>query len=254
MTSWERRTEWPLTAAAVLFLAAYAWPILDPSLSAASSSLCRLVVVLTWLAFAVDYVVRWWTALARGTFFVRHLFDLAVVALPILRPLRLLRLVMLLRALNRGAAQSLHGRVVAYVVGGASLLAFVGALAVLDAERHSDQANITDFPTAVWWALTTMTTVGYGDHYPVTGEGRLAAVGLMVGGIALLGAVTATLASWLVDRVAEETTSNEQLRTEIARLREEVQALSRRFDSPADGAAQGPGGSPSSSSQGGTTG
>jgi voltage-gated potassium channel len=91
--------------------------------------------------------------------FERHLFDLAIVALPLLRPLRLLRLVMLLKVVNREAGTSLHGRVVAYVVGGASLLAFVGALAVLDAERQAANANITDFPTAVWWALTTMTTV-----------------------------------------------------------------------------------------------
>jgi voltage-gated potassium channel len=74
-----------------------------------------------------------------------------------------------------------------------------------------------------------MTTVGYGDHFPVTTEGRLAAAGLMVGGIALLGAVTATLASWLVDRVAEETTSNEMLREEIAGLREEIRTLNDRL-------------------------
>jgi voltage-gated potassium channel len=231
MTTWERRTEWPLMGAAALFLAAYAWPILDPSLPSAARATCQAVVLLTWALFAIDYAVRWWTADRRGEFFVRHLFDLAVVVLPMLRPLRLLRLVMLLRVLNRSAASSLHGRVVTFVVGGASLLAFVGALAVLDAERHASSANITDFPTALWWSLTTMTTVGYGDHFPVTGEGRLAAAGLMVGGIALLGAVTATLASWFVERVAEETTSNEELRQEIVSLRTEIRALADRLGS-----------------------
>ncbi len=49
-----------------------------------------------------------------------------------------------------------------------------------------------------------MTTIGYGDYYPVTGTGRLAAVGLMLGGIAILGTVTATLASWMVERIREE--------------------------------------------------
>jgi voltage-gated potassium channel len=227
--TWERRTEWPLMVAAALFLVAYAWPILDPGLPTSAKAVCSSVVLATWVLFAIDYGIRWWTADNRAEFFVRHLFDFAVVVLPMLRPLRLLRLVMLLRVLNRGAASSLHGRVVAFVVGGASLLAFVGALAVLDAERHARQANIVDFPTALWWALTTMTTVGYGDHFPVTTEGRLAAAGLMVGGIALLGAVTATLASWLVDRVAEETTSNEMLREEIAGLREEIRTLHDRL-------------------------
>jgi voltage-gated potassium channel len=228
-SAWDRRTEWPLVGAAVLFLVAYAWPILDPTLPSAAQASCRAVVVVTWGVFAVDYLVRWWIAPDRRAFFVRHLFDLCVVVLPVLRPLRMLRLVMLLRVVNRRAASSLHGRVVAYVVGGASLLAFVGALAVLDAERHASHANITSFHVAIWWAMTTMTTVGYGDHYPVTGQGQLAAVGLMIGGIALLGAVTATLASWLVDRVAEETTSNEHLRREIAALRDEVRSLGGRL-------------------------
>ena len=82
------------------------------------------------------------------------------------------------------------------------LLAFCAALAVLDAERSSPDANITDFGDAIWWAITTMTTVGYGDRYPVTSVGRLVAFGLMIGGIALFGTVTATLASWLVETVA----------------------------------------------------
>jgi Ion channel len=77
-----------------------------------------------------------------------------------------------------------------YVAGGASLLAFCAALAVLDAERSSPDANIGDFGDAIWWAVTTMTTVGYGDHYPVTAAGRLVAFVLMIGGIALLGTVT----------------------------------------------------------------
>jgi Ion channel len=59
-----------------------------------------------------------------------------------------------------------RGRVGIYVAGGASLLAFCAALAVLDAERSSPDANISDFGDAIWWAVTAMTTVGYGDHLP----------------------------------------------------------------------------------------
>jgi hypothetical protein len=57
---------------------------------------------------------------------------------------------------------------------------------LLDVERSSADANISDFGDAIWWAVTTMTTVGYGDHYPVTGIGRVVAFGLMLGGIAPL--------------------------------------------------------------------
>src|SRR5215207_9795134 len=104
--------------------------------------------------------------------------------------------------LNRHAASGLRGKVAIYVVGGSSLLAFCAALAVLDAERRNPGANITDFGEAMWWAVTTMTTVGYGDRFPTTGPGRLVATALMVAGIALLGTVTATLASWLVEQVS----------------------------------------------------
>jgi len=69
--------------------------------------------------------------------------------------------------------------------------------------------------------------VGYGDLHPVTGPGRLVAVALMVGGITLLGLVTATLASWIVERVAEEDTANEAAtRAQIEELREEIRRLS----------------------------
>lgn len=94
---WESRTEWPLAAAALAFLGAYAWPILDPNVSAAFRHLCTIVVDVAWVVFLADYVARFVLARRRGRFVVRHLLDLAIVALPVLRPLRLLRLLFLLQ-------------------------------------------------------------------------------------------------------------------------------------------------------------
>ena len=76
----------------------------------------------------------------------------------------------------------------------------LGAIAVLDAEQDADGANITTFGDALWWASTTVTTVGYGDRFPVTTSGRLVAVALMLVGIAAIGAITAGVAAWLVSR------------------------------------------------------
>ncbi|MBC7442223.1 MAG: hypothetical protein H7311_06845 [Ramlibacter sp.] len=93
-------------------------------------------------------------------------------------------------------------RVGIYLVGASSLLIWMGSLAVLDAERPAPGANITTIGDSVWWAFVTVSTVGYGDYFPVTGPGWLVAVGLMLGGVTLVGVITATLASWIIDRIA----------------------------------------------------
>ena len=222
---WERAADWPLMIAAVVFLAAYAVPVLGPHLPSWLLGMCQWMSWITWAVFVIDLVVRLALADERLRYLVRHWYDVLVIVLPLLRPLRLLRLIPLLSVLNRRAQTRLRGRVAIYVAGGASLLAFCAALAVLDVERSSPDANITDFGDAIWWAVTTITTVGYGDRYPVTGVGRLVAFALMVGGIALLGTVTATLASWLVENVEAEKEQAEDLQATVRRLEDKIDRL-----------------------------
>lgn len=76
----------------------------------------------------------------------------------------------------------------------------LGALAVLNAERGARGANIVTFGDAVWWACTTVTTVGYGDRFPVTTEGRCVAVVVMVVGIGLVGTVVAAVGNTMLAR------------------------------------------------------
>lgn len=220
--------------AAIAFLAAYAVPILHPALPGWLRAICWWTTWLTWALFVVDYVVRLVLAEGRRAFVLRHWLDLLVIALPLLRPLRLLRLLPLLSVIDRRATARLQGRVAIYVVGGALLLAFVGALAELSAERHAPGATIRTFADALWWAATTMTTVGYGDTYPVTDDGRWVAVALMVAGVALLGSVTATFASWLVGRVSTQTSREDELVAALARLEAKVDALSSVPGRPED--------------------
>lgn len=122
-------------------------------------------------------------------------------------------------------ANTLLGRRILYVSTTTILIVFVASLAMLDAERHAAGANIRSYGNAAWWAISTISTVGYGDRYPVTGEGRLVAAALMLAGIALLGVVTAAVASWFIERVGAVQEAETQTRAEVDELLVEVRAL-----------------------------
>lgn len=230
MRAWERATEWPLTVAAVVFLAAYAWEVIADA-RGPGRMYAELTMNVVWAMFAVDYCVRLGLTPQRGRWFVHHLLDLAAIALPVPRPLRLLRLITLLGVLQRSAGTALRGRITVYTAGSVSMLEVVAALAVLEAERNAPGATITTFGEAVWWSLSTNTTVGYGDLFPVTQLGRCVAALLMIGGVALIGVVTATLASWIVSLVTEESAEQEAAtRAQVATLQAQVEGLTARID------------------------
>lgn len=241
VAAWERRVEWWLTGLAVLFLVGYAWSVLDPSLGPAGRDALELLLTGTWVLFGADYLVRLWLAERRWRFVGRHLLDLAILLLPMFRPLRVLRLLTVISVLHRALRDDVRGRVAIYVASTVALVGFVAALAVLDAERNAPDASITTFGDAVWWTLTTISTVGYGDRYPVTVEGRIVAGSLMVAGIALLGVVTASIASWFVenlrrageqvaDDVEEVAVDVERTEATLAAVLGELRTISARLD------------------------
>ena len=154
-----------------------------------------------------------------------HWFDLAVLILPVLRPLRALRLLNALRVLNRHAVSWTRGRLALYVIATTLLIVLVAGLAVLEAERGHPGSRIVNFPEALWWAVCTVTTVGYGDLYPMTVEGRLVALALMIGGLGLIGFTTGSLASWIVDRISDAESSAGATRSDVALLLREIHKL-----------------------------
>lgn len=244
LQSWEKRTEWPLAAVAGIFLLAYSVQVLAQPQGRLRGAL-DVGTTTAWAIFLVDYLVRLLLASDRGRWFIRHLPDLAIVALPFLRPLRLLRLLVLFGVLQKAVGGAIRGRVIVYTAFSVVLLIYVASLAILDTERSEPESKITTFGDALWWSITTVTTVGYGDLSPVTGIGRLIAVLLMLGGISLVGVVTATLASWIIQRVAEEDTANQavtaaQIETFKRDMEERLEALAaelrrRDDDKRADG-------------------
>jgi len=231
---YEEVSQWPLVVLALLFVTAYAWGVLRPDLPAWLRTCLGVVTLVTWPVFLGDYVLRLTLAEQRWRFVRQNWVDGVAVLLPLLRPLRIVSLVRVARVIDRRLTSTLHGRVAAYVTLTASLVVFMASLAVYDAERGAPGALITGYGDAVWWSLTTITTVGYGDEYPVTPEGRLVAVLLMISGIALLGVVTAAVASWFVGRVADaaraeddaaDAAADEAMRAEVRALAEEVRSL-----------------------------
>jgi voltage-gated potassium channel len=166
---------------------------------------------LIWAAFILEYLAKIALAPDRWRFVRGNPLDLLVVAIPFLRPLRLLRLLRLLRVLRlawlgtwaadaiRGVTRVLRHRGFHFVLLSVAVLVFAGAAAEFAFEAHAPGSNIRSYGDALWWAMVTITTVGYGDKVPVTAAGRGVAVVFMVTGVAMFGLLTATISSYFAE-------------------------------------------------------
>jgi len=229
MTRWERATHWPLIVASLLWLIAYSWKAITDA-QGSEAVVLWVIIAVTYAVFVIDYVVRLVLAKPRAAWFRGHLLDLAIVAIPMLRALRLLRVLTAMTFGKRTAGTVLRSRMAIYGAGASLLVIYLCALAVLDVERGAPGANIETFGDATWWAFVTVATVGYGDFYPVTTVGRMWAVGLMVGGIAIVGTVTATVSSWVIEKAAlgrddDEPATRGQMRALVQQMTEMHQEL-----------------------------
>jgi voltage-gated potassium channel len=207
----ERRTEVPLTILALCLI-----PILfAPHVTSVSDNTREMldnVDYLIWGLFAIDLLVKLAIAPNRLQYVRRHWVDVGLVALPMLRPLRVLRSARALRILRAGrvvvaASKSLSGIRDLFTRHGLQwslavaifIIAVAGALASI-AERGNPDASIQNLPDGLWWAVTTATTVGYGDTYPISPMGRGIGVALMILGISLYGIVTANVAAFFLEQ------------------------------------------------------
>jgi voltage-gated potassium channel len=229
-----RQLEWPMA-----FLALLVIPVLVMEDRATTPELRQGAVVINWiiwLAFVGEFGVRW-AADRTAAYPRRAWFDLLLIVVtpPFIVPnlmqgmrsLRIIRLLRLLRAFGVAAmglklAQRHFGQKrFHYVLLVACGTVVLGAVAVFVLEADENK-SIRHFGDALWWAITTVTTVGYGDIFPVTPEGRLVAVVLMLTGIGVIGVFTATVASLLVE---ERQTQNPETTEILARLERIERAL-----------------------------
>jgi len=190
----------PMLVITILWLPVLIVPLMTPVHGSVAASLATIDYTV-WALFALEYIVKFSLAPDRWRYFKTHLLDLIIVVVPFFRPLRLLRLarvgVVFAEVLRRARSILTHNGF-HFVVLAAATLVFVCAGLVTVAERNAKGANIHDFGQGLWWAVVTVTTVGYGDRYPITPFGQGVAVFLMLVGIGLIGALTATIASYFV--------------------------------------------------------
>jgi voltage-gated potassium channel len=236
---WRQLSYWPLAIAAGVFLITYTAHVIG-DVRGGWATATTLTIALIWVMFIVDYLVRLSLAHPRGLWFRTHKFDLILSVVPALRPVRLLDAVTKIPAFTRTAGNSIRARLLVYGVGSALLLIWYISLLELQFERHAPGATIDSFGDAVWWAFCTVTTVGYGDFVPVTIPGRIAAVGLMVGGVVLVGLVVATISSWVVERASRgHEDAQPASRADVQRLTAALHAAEERVQAERERSAGG---------------
>ncbi len=163
----------------------------------------RAINLAIWAVFVIDYFARLALSGDRRTFVRRHVIDLvAIMPWDFLRAARALRLVRLLRLLRSAAilfrvSATIRGiastNALGWVLIASTVVVLLGAGTVMIAEPGLD-----DFGDAVWWAIVTATTVGYGDIAPASLAGRAVAVVLMIVGIGTIGMITGSVATFFL--------------------------------------------------------
>jgi len=227
---WTKLSPTFLQVLGVIFLAGYAWPIINPNLSPALHSLCNWTLFFIWVFFAFDYFARLSIADNKRLFVRKNLLDLAAVALPFLPLLRAIRALAAVTVLSRRNRGSRSQQVTTSVVTLAFATWFVAGLAVTEAERQVDGANIQGVGDGWWWAITTMATVGYGDTYPVSTQGRIVGAALMVMGVALLGTITASIASNFNSTDSDDSSKGITSGTEVDDLKKRIAELESKLE------------------------
>jgi voltage-gated potassium channel len=196
------------------FAADDAAPSVRPTLSAVESAITAI--------FVAEFLSRFITSYDRRAYIRGHWIDV-VALLPFARWLRLLRLLRTFAAVHR--ALSNMERMAQHRGLGLLITAWLGVMVICSAALFVAERGVNDAMNdpldAIWWGVVTLTTVGYGDVYTVTKEGRLAASVLMFIGIWLFGAITATVTSYLIATQRAPADSPAVRLRELATLRDE---------------------------------
>ena len=183
-----------------------------------------------WAVLLVEYLVRLVVTPDRRGYLRRRWVEPATVVVPPLQGWHFVGIEKMGLLLHEGELRVetilKHHSLFRVLIAAAATL-FLGAWLVLLFEENAKGSNIHNYPDALWWAIVTVTTVGYGDRFPVTGGGRTVAVILMLVGIGLIGVLTATVASVFIK---EHTDANkEEFKKGHADLGQQLAVISDRL-------------------------
>jgi len=187
-----------LTFLAIAFIITFSYPAFVDPVPSSTQALLNIVQWVSWIAFATDLIYGLSNAKSKKNYLKKHPLEVAAVLLPFLRPLRLMRVISFGGLAIQKVAIGRQFAITIKVFLASIFVAYISAVQITITERGVDGSNIKNFGDGLWWAITTVTTVGYGDRYPTTTEGRFIAIALMIMGISLMGVITASVAAWFV--------------------------------------------------------
>ena len=190
---WETHLEIPTIFVAFLFLASLVIPSAYSFDSTIKSTFTNLELFL-WSLFTLEYIVRVAVSGDRWYFIKRHPIDLLVIIIPFAQGLRILRIIALTAYFVRKARNLFITKNILFLISMAPLMLTISGVLMYEAESKAKGTTIKTFWDSLWWAVATMSTVGYGDKYPVTSAGKVIATLTIIVGVSLLGMLTAEIA------------------------------------------------------------
>lgn len=193
----ERVTKFPMAVLGVVWLVV-AIIVMTTDINGSASVLLVGTLFVLWVVLLVEYVVRLVVTADRRGYLRRRWVEPATVVLPPLQGWHLVGIEKVSLLVYEGELRLetilKHHSLFRVLIAAAAILV-LGAWLVLLLDENAKGSNIHNYPDALWWAIVTVTTVGYGDRYPVSAGGRVVAATLMLVGIGLIGVLTATVAS-----------------------------------------------------------
>ena len=222
LAEWEERSSTPMFVASVLYLLAFAAPIMSTRIQEPYDGYLNIIQMILWGLFAADYCIRLYLAPRRLYFITHNLMNLAIVLLPAWRIVSFLAMIHLTTNRQYKRLSELAVKLFGYT----AIFIIMFALAIYSVESSEPGAMIRDLPTAYWWTFTTLATVGYGDVYPVTGIGRVIAVVVMLYGVGMVAVATGALASWIIEKIGgREEQEYPATKADVDDLRQEISEL-----------------------------